>query len=125
MAVDSTGVLYVSDGNANLLYCFNADLTLRWSTPVPNINKGGPALGAGGTLVVSGGGENGIYAFRAPEDQQPPAPVITPMMSIIYTGNILEQADSPGGPWTVIPNATSPWTAPMNAPKKFYRVRLY
>jgi hypothetical protein len=123
--VDSTGVLYVSDGNANWLYCFNADLTLRWSTPVPNINTGGPALGAGGTLVVSGGGENGIYAFRVPEDQQPPATVSTPKMLITFTGNILEQADSPGGPWTVIPNATSPWIVPMNAPKKFFRVRLY
>jgi hypothetical protein len=108
-----------------LLYCFNADLTLRWSTPVPFNNIGGPALGAGGTLVIAGGGENGIYAFRVPEDQQPPATVSTPKMLITFTGNILEQADSPGGPWTVIPNATSPWSVPMNAPKKFFRVRLY
>lgn len=124
MMVDSTGVLYVSDGTGQL-YCFNADLTQRWTTYVPGINIGGPILGSGGTLVVAGAGENGIYAFRVPEDQQPAAPVITPNMSIIYTGNILEQADSPTGPWTVIPNATSPWTVPLDAPKKFYRVRLY
>lgn len=124
MIVDSTGVLYVSDGTGPL-YCFNADLTQRWTTYVPGINIGGPILGSGGTLVVAGAGENGINAFRVPEDQQPAAPVITPNMSIIYTGNILEQADSPAGPWTVIPNATSPWTVPMNAPRKFYRVRLY
>ena len=124
MLADSAGVLYVTDGK-DKLYSFNADLTLRWSTPVPNNNNGGPALGADRTLVVAGGGENGIYAFRVPEDQQPLPPVITPKMSITYTGNILEQADSPGGPWTVISDATSPWKVPMNAPKKFYRVRLY
>ena len=124
MLADSAGVLYVTDGTSTL-YSFNADLTLRWSTPVPDNNMGGPTLGSNGTLVVSGSGENGIYAFRVPEDQQPPATVSTPKMSITYTGNILEQADSPAGPWTVIPNATSPWIVPMDAPKKFYRVRLY
>ena len=46
-------------------YSFNADLTQRWSVPVPNVNIGAPAIGSDGTLVIAGIGTN-IFAYRTP-----------------------------------------------------------
>jgi len=65
MAVDCAGRVFVSNGafDAGRLYSFNADLTLRWSVPVPNVNIGGPALGESGTLVICGVG-NDVRAYR-------------------------------------------------------------
>jgi outer membrane protein assembly factor BamB len=65
MAVDSTGVIYVSNGgfSQGTLYSLNPDLSMRWSVSVPNINIGGPALGSNSTLVVCGTG-NDVRAFR-------------------------------------------------------------
>ncbi len=56
MATDALGRVYLTNGSfANgRLYSFDADLQLRWSQAVTNINIGGPALGPDGTLVVAG-----------------------------------------------------------------------
>jgi outer membrane protein assembly factor BamB len=70
MAVDSRGVLYVSNGTAGglgggRLYSFNPDLTLRWQTPLPgNINQGAPILGTDGTLIVASTGDV-LRAYRS------------------------------------------------------------
>jgi len=58
MAVGTDGIVYVTNGGfANgTLYSFNPDLTMRWSTPIVNVNVGGPAIGNGGVLIVCGVG---------------------------------------------------------------------
>jgi hypothetical protein len=65
-AVDRSGKVFVSNGGFNngRLTSFNPDLTLRWSLAVANVNQGGPALGADGTLVIAGVGTN-IRALRS------------------------------------------------------------
>ncbi len=65
MAIDAAERLYVSNGEfpQGWFYCFNADLTERWSIAVPNINIGAPAIGRDGTLVVAGIGTS-VRAFR-------------------------------------------------------------
>jgi len=69
MAIGADGVLYVTNGGFTdgALFSFNADLTLRWSQAVPNVNVGGPALGPCGVLVVCGTGSN-VRAYRTPCD---------------------------------------------------------
>jgi outer membrane protein assembly factor BamB len=64
MAVDSAGRLYVSNGGfaSGRLYAFTAELAPLWDAPLPNVNIGGPALGAGGGLVVTPAGEIRVYA---------------------------------------------------------------
>jgi hypothetical protein len=39
-------------------------------------------------------------------------------------GNVLQSADSPSGPWTDIPNAATPYFAPVSATQKYYRSRF-
>jgi outer membrane protein assembly factor BamB len=58
MAIDANGIVFVTNGcfSNGALYSFNPDLSLRWSTPIPNVNIGGPAIGQGGTMVVCGVG---------------------------------------------------------------------
>jgi hypothetical protein len=56
MVVDNAGRVNVtnggfSDGN---FYSFNADLSLRWQTPVSGVFIGGPIIGLNGTLVICG-----------------------------------------------------------------------
>ncbi len=65
MAADAAGRLYVTNGGFGLgfLYCFNSDLTVRFSRSVNNVNLGGPVLGQGGILVVCGVGTD-VRAFR-------------------------------------------------------------
>ncbi|MFM9995106.1 MAG: PQQ-binding-like beta-propeller repeat protein [Phycisphaerales bacterium] len=65
LATDAVGRVYLSNGSFmnGRFYCFNADLTERWNTPVPNSNIGGPAIGEAGTLVVAGIGTS-VRAFR-------------------------------------------------------------
>ena len=65
MAMDSTGVIYVTNGgfSQGSLYSFNPDLSTRWSVSVPNVNIGGPALGSNGTMVICGTGTD-VRAFR-------------------------------------------------------------
>ncbi|MCX8156681.1 MAG: hypothetical protein N3J91_09580 [Verrucomicrobiae bacterium] len=41
-----------------------------------------------------------------------------------FIGTRLEQADNITGPWTPVPNATSPFVAPLTGERKFYRVVL-
>ncbi|MFH1745479.1 MAG: PQQ-binding-like beta-propeller repeat protein [Planctomycetota bacterium] len=67
MAIDAAGRVYFSNGAfaTGRLYSFDADLMERWSVPVTNINIGGPALGARGTLVVCGVGTD-VRAYRTP-----------------------------------------------------------
>lgn len=67
MTVDADGRLFVSNGGftTGRLAAFDPDLTLRWSVGVTNVNIGGPALGADGTLVVAGIG-NDIRGYRTP-----------------------------------------------------------
>jgi hypothetical protein len=77
MAIDSRGVLYVSNGhgggptwpNTGMLYSFNADLTERWSVGTGNsLHQGGPILGTDGTLVLAGV-NNDIWAYRTIRNQ--------------------------------------------------------
>lgn len=65
--VDGDGRLFVSNGGfgTGRLFSFDPDLSLRWSVAVTNINIGGPALGADGTLVVAGVGTD-MRAYRSP-----------------------------------------------------------
>lgn len=65
--IDADGRLFVSNGGfaTGRLFSFDPDLSLRWSVAVPNVNIGGPALGADGTLVIAGVGTN-LRAFRTP-----------------------------------------------------------
>jgi outer membrane protein assembly factor BamB len=65
MAIDSTGIVFVTNGcfSNGALYSFNPDLSLRWSTPIPNVNIGGPAIGQGGTMVVCGVGTD-VRAYQ-------------------------------------------------------------
>lgn len=72
-AIDAAGKVFFSNGDfaGGRFFSFNADLTPRWSTAVANINIGGPALGAQGTLVICGVGTD-IRAYRS----QDPADVV-------------------------------------------------
>lgn len=68
MAVDAAGTLYVSNGAFadGVVKALTQDLSTQlWSVNVTNINIGGPALGADGTLVVAGNGTQ-FKAFRGP-----------------------------------------------------------
>jgi outer membrane protein assembly factor BamB len=65
MAVDSSGIIYVTNGgfSQGALYSFNPNLTTRWSTPIASVNIGGPAIGRNGTMVVCGIGTD-VRAYR-------------------------------------------------------------
>ena len=56
MANGADGIVFVTNGGFTngALYSFDPDLTLRWSTPIVNVNVGGPAIGNNGTLIVCG-----------------------------------------------------------------------
>jgi PQQ-like domain len=66
-AIDADGRLFASNGgfSTGRLFALEADLTLRWSVPVPNINIGGPCLARDGTLVVAGVSSD-LRAYRTP-----------------------------------------------------------
>ena len=65
MAVDRNGQVFITNGEFDngALYAFNADLSLRWSEAILNVNVGGPAIGEGGTLIVCGIGTN-VRAYQ-------------------------------------------------------------
>jgi hypothetical protein len=55
--------LFASSLKDGAFFSFNADLTLRWQTPITNVYIGGPLIGWDGTLVICGVG-NDIRAYR-------------------------------------------------------------
>lgn len=65
MSIDAAGRVYVTNGGFSdgKFYSFNADLTLRWQTPITNVYIGGPLIGWDGTLVICGIGSD-IRAYR-------------------------------------------------------------
>lgn len=67
IAIDRVGNVFVSNGafDTGRLYAFTPELVELWSVPVRNINIGGPALGANGTIVVCGVGTD-VRAYRLP-----------------------------------------------------------
>jgi outer membrane protein assembly factor BamB len=72
MAIDANGYVFVTNGEfaTGKLFSFNPDLTTRWTESITNVNIGGPAIGASGTLVVCGVGPNvrayqGTYSVEA------------------------------------------------------------
>jgi DNA-binding beta-propeller fold protein YncE len=74
IAVDAVGRVYVSNGEFDVgrIYVFDSELNELWSVPITNINIGGPAIAADGTMIVCGNGTN-VRAYRVeapdcPED---------------------------------------------------------
>jgi hypothetical protein len=65
MAADAAGKVYLTNGGfaQGKLFSFNANLTLRWSQNITNVNLGGPVLAGGGSMVVCGVG-NDVRAYR-------------------------------------------------------------
>lgn len=66
MAVDPSGKLYFTNGEFPLgkVYCYTPDLQVLWEEPITNVNVGGPAIGADGTLVVCGIGTD-VRAYKS------------------------------------------------------------
>ncbi|MCY2959295.1 MAG: PQQ-binding-like beta-propeller repeat protein [Planctomycetota bacterium] len=65
IGVDGLGRVFLSNGGFTngRFWSFNADLSLRWTVPVANVNIGAPAIGRSGTLIVAGIGAN-VTAYR-------------------------------------------------------------
>lgn len=65
MSIDAAGIVNITNGGFSdgAFFSFNADLTLRWQTPITNVFIGGPLIGWDGTLVICGVG-NDIRAYR-------------------------------------------------------------
>lgn len=62
VAVDGDGAIFYGNGGfPGTIFSFDANLALRWSVTVPNLNQGGPVLASDGTLLVAGAGTD----FRA------------------------------------------------------------
>jgi outer membrane protein assembly factor BamB len=67
IAVDAAGTVFFSNGGFNhgKVIAFTPDLVELWSTPMQNINIGGPSLGNNGILILSGSGSN-LRAYHRP-----------------------------------------------------------
>jgi outer membrane protein assembly factor BamB len=65
MAIDHVGRVYVTNGEfaEGEFYVFDRHLNTLWSTPIRNVNIGGPAIGKNGTLVICGVGTD-VRAYR-------------------------------------------------------------
>jgi outer membrane protein assembly factor BamB len=65
LAIDAAGIVYFVNGgfSRGRAYSFNPDLTIRWETPVPNVGLGGPIIGQGGIMVLTGVGTD-VRAYR-------------------------------------------------------------
>jgi outer membrane protein assembly factor BamB len=83
MAIDATGKVFVTNGGfaQGRLFSFDADLTLRWSVPVANVNVGGPVLCQNGTLLVCGIGTD-VRAYRTDPTAAPVTASSPPAMRI-------------------------------------------
>ncbi len=44
-------------------------------------------------------------------------------LTLTWPFGTLQQADQPGGPWSVVSNAKSPYSVTTSAARKFYRVK--
>ncbi len=65
--VDATGRIYIhngASGSSSRLFCFSPELNLLWEMSGVSSHRGGPALGANGTLVVTSSGQYPMTAFR-------------------------------------------------------------
>ncbi|MEZ5148644.1 MAG: PQQ-binding-like beta-propeller repeat protein [Bacteroidales bacterium] len=72
IAIDANGYVFVTNGEfaTGKIFSFNPDLSTRWTENITNVNIGGPAIGANGTMVVCGVGTNvrayeGSYSLLA------------------------------------------------------------
>jgi hypothetical protein len=65
MSIDAAGIVNVTNGGFSdgAFFSFNANLTLRWQTPITNVFIGGPLIGWDGTLVICGISSD-IRAYR-------------------------------------------------------------
>jgi outer membrane protein assembly factor BamB len=85
LAIGADGIVYVTNGGfANgALYSFDPDLTSRWSTPIVNVNVGGPAIGNGGTLIVCGVGTD-LRAYEGGTGIEDwPADIVQPGLLVV------------------------------------------
>ena len=66
MAVDASGKLYLTNGSfpGGEMFVYTPDLRLIWSTPITNVNVGGPAISGDGTLIVAGVGTD-VRAYQS------------------------------------------------------------
>lgn len=98
MAIDTTGILYVTNGgfSQGALYSFNADLTTRWSVPIASVNIGGPAIGPNGVMVVCGVGTD-VRAFVGA-----PASVAMDQDPIVSSPVLFQNYPNPFNPSTTI-----------------------
>lgn len=121
MAIDANGYVFVTNGEfaTGKLFSFNSDLTTRWTETITNVNIGGPAIGASGTLVVCGVGPNvrayqGTYsveAFFSASDTDPCAGTST-FFSDLSNGEITSWE------WTF--EGGDPATSMLPNPEVFY-----
>jgi outer membrane protein assembly factor BamB len=119
MAVDADGRVYFTNGgfSQGAFYSFDADLELRWSLDLPNVNIGGPAIGEDGTLVVCGTGTT-VVAYRGegassvadggrpeaggwllPAAPNPFNPVTTLAFELPVPGRVVLQVHNLAGQW--------------------------
>lgn len=65
MAVDPSGKVFFTNGEfaVGRLYCYTPDLQVLWEEPITNVNLGGPAIGADGTMIVCGVGTD-VRAYK-------------------------------------------------------------
>lgn len=76
------------------------------------------------TSCWTGAATSGV-TIQSPAAAQTPSIAILPdgaRLRIPFTG-LLQAADSPGGPWTDLPTAASPFLTDRHGPHKFYRTR--
>jgi hypothetical protein len=93
-------------------YCDKLLLTTDLNYNPSNVNGG---LGPGPTAKVMSLPQLRLQAATATQGLELRWP---------FFGTRLEQADSIFGPWTPVPDATSPFVAPLTGAQKFYRVVL-
>jgi len=66
IAIDAEGKIFLTNGGfpTGRFYSLNADLSIRWSEPIVNVNIGGPAIARDGAVVVAGVGTD-VRAYRS------------------------------------------------------------